>query len=126
MTTLIRNGGWPMFLLLALGFVSLAAAAYFAARPDGKHEGFIAWMSKATLWATLVGIVSDIATTLEHTVDILDANERSRIVQQGFAESMSPGIMGFSFLVLVALLAAVGRRRLDGRRDARQDARGDP
>ena len=31
----------------------------------------------------------------------------------GCAESTSPGILGFSFLGLTAMLTAVGRRRLD-------------
>jgi len=33
----------------------------------------------------------------------------------GFGESMSAGIMGFAFVALSALMAAVGRRRLDAR-----------
>lgn len=116
MVTLIRNGGASMFVILVFGLVTLASAAYFAARPDARHEGFLKWMSRATLWSTLVGLSTDIAATCYHTVDIIEPNERARVVQEGIAESMSPCIVGFAMLALVALLAAVGRRRLDARK----------
>jgi hypothetical protein len=116
MLTLIRNGGWSMFVILLCGLVALATAAYFAARPDARHEGFLKWMSRATLWSTLAGLSSDIATTLFQTVEIVEPNERARVVQEGFAESMSPCIVGFALLALVALLSAVGRRRLDAKK----------
>jgi hypothetical protein len=115
MLTLFRNGGWSMFVIVLFGFVTLATAAFFATRPDKKHEGFIKWMSRATLWATLCGAASDLAATLYFTTSIVDANERARTIEEGFAESMSPFIMGFAMLALAALLAAVGRRRLDAK-----------
>ena len=50
--------------------------------------------------------------------DIANDAERDRTMAQGYAECMSPPIMGFGFLTLAAMLAAVGRRRLDAKRDA--------
>ena len=41
---------------------------------------------------------------------------RSRQLLQGFGESMSPGIMGFTLLSLAALLTAVGMARLPDER----------
>ena len=116
MWTLFRDGGWSMFVVVLFGFISLATAAFYAARPDAKHEGFIQWMSRATLWAVLVGICSDFATVCENINHIVDANERSQILLVGTAKSLSPGIMGFAFLALTAMLTAVGRRRLDARK----------
>jgi hypothetical protein len=72
-------------------------------------------MHVALLWSTATGIVSDIATTLYYTHNIVDDAERSRTVLEGLAESMSPGIFGFALLTVIALLTAVGRRRLDAR-----------
>ena len=40
------------------------------------------------------------------------------VVIAGCAESTSPGILGFSFLGLTAMLTAVGRRRLDEKESA--------
>jgi hypothetical protein len=116
MVTLFRDGGWSMFVVVLFGFISLATAGFYAARPDAKHEGFIVWMSRATLWSILVGICSDFATVCQNINQIEDANRRSQILLVGSAESLSPGIMGFAFLALTALLTAVGRRRLDARK----------
>jgi hypothetical protein len=111
MGTLIRDGGWSMFVILLFGFVALASAAFYAARPDARHQGFVTWMARATFWSVLVGFCSDFAKTLHTACRIEDANERSRVVIEGSAESLSPGIVGFALLALVALLVAVGRRR---------------
>jgi hypothetical protein len=116
MWTLFREGGWSMFVIVLFGFVALATAAFHAARPDARHEGFLKWMSRATFWSILVGFCSDFATTFHYACHLEDANERSKIVIEGSAESLSPGIVGFAFLALVALLTAVGRRRLDARK----------
>ena len=109
-----REGGWSMFVVVAFGFISLATAAFYAARPDVKHEGFLKWMSRATFWAVMVGFCTDFSATFHAAAQIEEWNERSRIVIEGSGESLSPGILGFAFLALTALLTAVGRRRLDG------------
>jgi hypothetical protein len=114
MVTLFREGGFPMWFVLLFGAVSLAAAGRFAYKPTRDKLGFIYGMSGATLLTTLMAICADLAAVGHH------ANERwdewsdviVRVLLQGFAESMSPGIMGFSFLSLVALLLAAGATRL--------------
>jgi hypothetical protein len=113
---IFRDGGWSMFFVVLFGFVALGTAAFYAARPDAKHEGFLRWMSWATLWSVLAGMCSDFATTLHVAAQIEEANQRSVIIAQGSAESLSPGIFGFVLLSLVALLTAVGKRRLDARK----------
>jgi len=114
--TLFREGGWSMFMVVGLGLVALATAAFYAARPDAKHEGFLKWMSRAVLWSILAGMCSDLATVFHATNGIEDTNLRTQITMVGAAESLSPGIMGFVLLSLVAMLTAVGRRRLDSRK----------
>src|SRR5579863_9732613 len=115
MIKLFTDGGWSMWFILLFGFVALATAAWFSMRPSRAHLGFIGWMGGATLFTVVGGLCSDMGTTLFAAAKFEDANERGRIVCQGFAESMSPGIMGFALLSLVALLVAVGRRRMDAR-----------
>lgn len=110
---LFTDGGWSMWFILLFGFVALATAAWFAMRPSRAHPGFIGWMGAATLFSVFAGLCSDMGTVLFVVAKIEDANERGRIICEGFAESMSPCIMGFALLSLVALLTAVGRRRLD-------------
>jgi hypothetical protein len=119
MITLFRNGGFPMFFVVGFGLVALGTAFWFALRPDEKHEGFIKWMGLATLAAILNGFCSDLASVAHYVVNAdppPDADQRIRILLQGFYESMSPGILGFALLSLAALATAVGRRRLDAKR----------
>ncbi len=113
---LFRDGGWSMFAVVLFGLVALATAGFYAARPDARHEGFLKWMARATLWSILAGMCSDFATVFSVVCQIDDWNKRSQILFEGSAESLSPGIMGFVLLSLTALLTAVGRRRLDARR----------
>lgn len=115
MLQFFQDGGWSMFVILVFGVVALATAAFHAARPDARHEGFLEWMSRATLWATLAGVASDVGTTCHTTCQVLEANERARMTTEGIAESMSPLVMGFALLALAAFLTAIARRRLDAR-----------
>jgi hypothetical protein len=114
--TLFRDGGWSMFAVVVFGLVALATAAFYAARPDARHEGFVQWMSRATLWSILAGMCSDFATVFRVLGEMDDWNRRTQILFVGSAESLSPGIMGFVLLSLTALLTSVGRRRLDARK----------
>jgi hypothetical protein len=123
MLTLFRDGGWSMFIILAFGLAALLTAASHAIRPDPVREGFLQWMSRALFWAVLCGITSDLATLCHYAAqdsgaqgEALTSDMRARIALQGFGESMSPAIMGFAFLALIALLTAVGRRRIDASR----------
>ncbi len=115
MLEFFKDGGWSMFVILLFGGIALGSAAFFAARPDGKHEGFVEWMCKATLWASLVGVFTDFGEVFRATSHMADASERGRLLLEGAQECMSPVVMGFAFLALASFLAAIGRRRLDGR-----------
>jgi hypothetical protein len=125
MWTLIRNGGViPMSFILLFGGAALLAAFYFAVRAERRTLGFVRSMSQATLFATLAATCSDIGATLyatekvfsaEGTTEAVQAPHAAHLVVEGFAESTSPGILGFSFLGMTAMLVAVGRRRVDER-----------
>jgi len=115
MIEFFKDGGWSMFVILLFGCIALATAAYHAARPDTRHEGFLKWMGRAVLWSTLAGVASDAGTVFHATCHIMDDSERWRVTTEGLAESMSPLVMGFVMLSLVAFLTAIGRRRLDAR-----------
>ncbi len=108
-----------MWFILVLGFTALATAFWYALRPDDKHLGFLKWISRAILWTSLGGVMLDFST-VAHFVAAMEVDEaqRWRIVLQGLGESMAPGVMGFAFLTLVAVLTAVGKRKLDASRAA--------
>lgn len=116
MLRLIHHGGFPMWFILAFGLVALAAAARYALFPNAARSrpGFIKAMSDATLWATLACLAADLGTTgwrLTHTEAWRNDPGWHFILIAGFAESMSPLVMGFAFLTLTSLLVAVGRSR---------------
>lgn len=121
MWTLIRNGGViPMMFILVFGLMGLGAAFYFAVRAQRRSLGFIEGMSRAVMFATLAATAADIGATLYAATGSWEKPDggpalAARIAMEGFAESTSPAILGFSFLALTAMLTAVGRRRLDER-----------
>ena len=119
MWTLMHEGGWPMWMIVAFGVIALGAAARFALRPERRQRGFIISMSAATLFSIFVGTCADLAA-VGHSVgeqwsDLISNPNHApaRMWSEGFAESMSPGIMGFVMLSLVAMLYAVGHARLE-------------
>lgn len=126
MWTLIRNGGViPMMFILIFGLVALGASFYFAVRGQRQSLGFIRGMMQAVLFATLAATAADLGATLYAASHAWEKPTEggplvaAHMIVEGFAESSSPGILGFSFLAVTAMLTAVGRRRLDERAEVR-------
>ena len=123
MWTLIRAGGvLPMMFILVFGLLALGASFYFAVRPQRRSLGFVQNMGQATLFATLAATSADVGSTLYAASKAWELPgsgplEATRLIVEGLAESTSPGILGFSFLAMTAMLVAVGRRRLDERHE---------
>jgi len=113
MTTLIHEGGWPIWFTLLFGLITLAGAARFAISARRKHLGFVLGLAAATLFSTLNGVVADLAAVGHHMNQRWDELSPNLVpaLLQGFAESMSPGILGFTLLSLAALICAVGLSR---------------
>ena len=118
---MIRNGGViPMLFILVFGLLGLAASFYFAVRAERRSLGFIKSMMQAVLFATLAATAADLGATLYAATRAWEEAgagplQAAHMIVEGFAESTSPGILGFSFLAVTAMLTAVGRRRLDER-----------
>ena len=115
MMTLMRNGGFPMYFIVAFGLVALGAAARFALKPDARRLGFVRGMSAATWFSVLAGLAAALATVCYHVAaddKLLADPQWPRLVFQGCAESLSPVIVGATLLSLTALLSAVGRGRM--------------
>lgn len=125
MLTLIRNGGVPaMLFILLTGLIGVGAAFYFAIRARRASLGFIRSLAMATLFGTLASTCADLGATLNAASRVLERDPHDlgtaiHYVMEGFAESTSPGILGFGCLALTWMLVAVGRRRLDERESAR-------
>jgi hypothetical protein len=112
MVNLIRDGGVPMWFILAFGCAALVAAAGYAAK-KARPLGLIYGLAGATLFSTLSATCADFGATFAHVSGHPDAGTSDLLL--GAGESMSPGILGFSLLALVCFLVGVGvhRRALD-------------
>jgi hypothetical protein len=118
MGTLMTEGGFPMFLVLAFGLATLSLAARFAYQPDGRSPAPVWSFAIATVATTATGVASDLAAVGHHAPRFLRehagdgaGNDLPLILIQGFAESMAPAILGSTFVALAALLLAVGLLR---------------
>jgi hypothetical protein len=110
MMTLFREGGFPMWFLLVFGALSLLAGARFALRPEASRLRLAVALGLATLFTVLTAIGADLATVGHQAPEYLAHHPEQSLVflLQGFAESMSPAILGFTMLTLVALFVALG------------------
>ncbi len=126
MLQFFKDGGVPMFAVLAFGIAALVGAVRFSLKPDPRRIQSIISMSLAVLGSTLLGVFADLAA-VGHAIGrvefgpgestpghfrLKDGLELAQLVGQGLAECMSPLILGFGVLTVVALLVAVGYRRL--------------
>jgi hypothetical protein len=116
MIQLFMEGGVPMLAVLAFGIAALVGAVRFAMRPDPRRIQSIIAMSLAVLGSTLLGVFADIAA-VGHAIGsgkfpVEPRNDLIQLTYQGIAECMSPLIFGFGVLTVVAMLVAVGYRRL--------------
>lgn len=112
---LFRAGGFPMWFILAFGLIALAVGARFAFRPERWLLPVLAALGAAVLFSVFAGTLADFATVayaVPSRPELANSPRVHLIILQGFGESMSPGILGFSFLSLLALECAVGLRRL--------------
>jgi Na+/proline symporter len=114
MLTLFREGGFPIWFLLLFGGLALSCGARFAMRPDSARLRLTAALGLATLLTTITCICADLAMVGHHAPEYLaqhPSESLSAVLLQGFAESMSPAILGFTVLTLVALFIALGSYR---------------
>jgi len=116
MLTFFLEGGPPMLGVLVFGIAALVGAGRFVMTPDPRRVSSIIAMCLAVLGSTLLGVFADIAA-VGHAVgqnkfEAKNGMEMAQIAFQGLAEAVSPLILGFGILTVVAMLMAVGYRRL--------------
>ena len=113
MLDLLREGGGPMLFVVIFGVLTFLAAAAFAVRGDRRRLGFIICMGLATSLSVAGGICSDLAAVGHHGLARCAEQhlEPAACLLVGMAESMAPGIVGFTLLSLAGMLTAVGVSR---------------
>ncbi|HEX3594755.1 MAG TPA: hypothetical protein VHU80_06625 [Polyangiaceae bacterium] len=116
MVEVFKEGGFPMFFLLAAALAALAAAGNFAARPTRRRLELTRVLGLTTLASILTGTAADIAQVGHHAPEYLadhPGDTLATIALQGFAESMSPAIFGFSCLAIAGVLVSFGVYRAE-------------
>lgn len=114
MEWLIKAGGAPNLVILLFGFIAIGAAAGFAWRPETRKLPHLGALCAAVFFSTICGAATDFAAVSHY----IEANGEAlgskfgTILVIGIGESLAPVILGFAFLSIVALIAAIGFRRL--------------
>ncbi|HEX3775023.1 MAG TPA: hypothetical protein VHV51_11200 [Polyangiaceae bacterium] len=111
MLTLIQEGGFPMWFLLAFSLLTLISGARFASAPNSTRLQAALALGVATLFTTLTAICADLAEVGHNATSYLARHPEeslSSVILQGIAEALSPAILGFTVLALSALIIALG------------------
>ena len=114
MWTLIIEGGYPMWFLLLFGLAGLAAAIRYAQRPTRSGLHFVAGLAATTLMSICTGTAADLAAVGHKAPDYLRAHPNMSLAEVtlvGFGESLSPAVLGFSLLTMIALVVSFGLLR---------------
>lgn len=107
------GGGFPMVFIAVFGAVALAGAVRFALHPMPGRIGPVGAYGAAVALAAIAGVAVDLSfvARVASGEDIPDEMV-VRIALMGFSESLAPAILGFAILSVVALVTAVGLRRM--------------
>jgi hypothetical protein len=111
MLTLVREGGFPIWFVLAFGGLSLLCSGRYAVVPSRPRLRLAGALGLTTLLATITAVCADLAMVGHHGPEFLAHHPEMQLyalLLQGGAESLSPSIVGFSMLTLSALLVALG------------------
>ena len=113
MPDFMRAGGWMMFVILATAIPMLVVAVMFARNATPHRLSLIRALTTATVFASLAGVVTDLATCARNCVSIPELHKD--LVDNllwGFNESLAPASLGFSLITLTWILVAFGVRRM--------------
>jgi hypothetical protein len=113
MVDFMLAGGWMMFVVLATAIPMLVTAAKFARDATPHRLSLIRALTTATVFASIAGVVTDLASVARHVVAIPELHKD--LVDNllwGFNESMAPATLGFPLIVLAWILVAFGVRRM--------------
>ncbi len=108
-------GGFPMVFILVFGAIALAGAARFALRPTpGRVRPVVAYGAAVGL-ASVAGFAADLVAVSRAVASNpawAGSDQLPIVLVVGFGEALSPVVLGAAVLAVVALLCAVGLRRL--------------
>ena len=112
MLDFMLEGGFAMWVILAMGGTALGLAVSFAISPGERKLGILRPLSVATVFMTLAGVAAGIKTTM-HVVptDPEMSENMAKYGMEGIGESFTNAVLGFGLLALAWLVTAIGMRR---------------
>jgi hypothetical protein len=120
MTEFLRAGGFPIWIVLVLSLLVLAASGHFALRADAKRLAIIKALTWATVFSIVGGVISNFMAVMWGVPDNDEwahSPDMPLIVMRGLGEAVTPAVLGFTVLSLAWLFVAVGMRRIQELRD---------
>lgn len=92
---------------LVVGLATVFTAASFARRPQERTLAILRPLSASTAFTAVSAMLAGSATALKYAAEGAPATQ----LMAGLAEAAVAGVLGFAFLAVAWLLAAVGFRR---------------
>jgi hypothetical protein len=111
----ILAGGFPMIVILVVGAIALVGATRFAMTPIAGRLPFLGALAMAVAATSFAGMCADLLTVsvkVPSDPEMASSPDLPIILLVGLGESLTPAILGASIVAVVALLVAVGLRRL--------------
>ena len=105
-----KDGGFTMVPILLLGFCLVGASGLDALRPAAKLRSVMLSLAAVVGTAGTLGFVMAVNATLRNSLEAGDG-ERIKMIIAGVAESANNLVLALVFLVLAALISAVGAFR---------------
>lgn len=113
MLGMMRNGGYNMWFLAAIGAVMVWTAIQFARNADPHRLSILRALTVAIVVASIGGFVAGLIKTCSGAGDTPEVfRERLPMMVHGFAESCTNLVFGGAFVVITWVLVAVGVRRM--------------
>ncbi|MCE9580612.1 MAG: hypothetical protein K8W52_46255 [Deltaproteobacteria bacterium] len=103
-----RAGGFSMWTVLAFALATIWVAVGFARRPEPRRLALVRALTWVEVFAMLAGVTTNVMVVLYRAAREEDPTV---LLLQGFAESITPLVLGCSLLVLAWLAVAIGVRR---------------
>ena len=106
MTAWFSFGGFPMWVTLLFGVLSIGAAARYAIRPERRYVPLVVSLGSMTFLSGLFGFVTGLAKSL-NALDVVPADRRW-IWMLGLGESLVNVAFALALVAVATLAMVVG------------------
>lgn len=106
-----QEGGWVMYLVFALGLVTVGTAVRFALRGEHQLLGFVRWSLRGLLLSGAFGFTTGMIKVLHAAVRTPDLSQAARLLIEGTSEAANNLGGALLFSILACIATAIGQRR---------------